>query len=293
MSKVLDVVRKNQTSLLEEWMKGIKTGIRRNDLIDERDLKSQASDVLSNICIAPNDAPLDNLNSPDWQPLKDLLASISASRAVQGFTPSETALFVLSLKAPVFNLIRELKESADQMFADIGVINNFVDKLALTHYRQLHSWTRSGNCPATGRDAGTFDSGSHALGRNRRASADRNAGQCADTGCDGVVASGHRSDQLPLCHHRHYRRTNRRYAGCAAFAENHHRRATDGCRVHFERHSAANCSNYRPSRHQSRRCDHQSKAFRRFQARVGTKWPHSDAGCQGQRFPTVHRSGSK
>ncbi len=131
MSKVLDVVRKNQTSLLEEWMKGIKTGIRRSDLIDERELRAQASDVLSSICTAPNDAPLDNLNSPDWQPLKDLLASISASRAVQGFTPSETALFVLSLKAPIFNLIRELKESADQMFVDIGVINTLVDKLAL------------------------------------------------------------------------------------------------------------------------------------------------------------------
>jgi len=131
MSKVLDVVRKNQTPLLEEWMKGIKTGIRRSDLIDERELKSQASDVLSNISIAPNDAPLDDLNSPGWQPLKDLLASISASRAVQGFTPSETALFVLSLKAPIFNLIRDLKEGADQMFVDIGVANSFVDKLAL------------------------------------------------------------------------------------------------------------------------------------------------------------------
>ena len=96
----MDVVRKNQATLLEEWMKGIKAGIRRSDLIDERDLRSQVSDVLSNLS-APKDAPLDDFNNPEWQALKDLLASLSSSRAVLGFTPSETALFVLSLKAPI------------------------------------------------------------------------------------------------------------------------------------------------------------------------------------------------
>ena len=49
MAKVLDVVRKNHEKLLEEWLQGIKAGIRRRDLIDERELKSQASDVLTTI----------------------------------------------------------------------------------------------------------------------------------------------------------------------------------------------------------------------------------------------------
>jgi RsbT co-antagonist protein rsbRD N-terminal domain len=91
MAKVLDAVRKNQEAVLDGWLQGIKGGIRRRDLIDERELKSQASEVLSTICAAPPDASLEDLNIAAWQPLKDLLASLSASRAVQGFTPSETS----------------------------------------------------------------------------------------------------------------------------------------------------------------------------------------------------------
>jgi rsbT co-antagonist protein RsbR len=132
MAKVFDVVRKKQDVVLDGWLQGIKGGIRRRDLIDERELKSQASEVLSALCAAPPDASLEDLNIAAWQPLKDLLASLSASRAVQGFTPSETALFVLSLKAPLFSIARDQKgENADQLYAEITAIDDFVDKLAL------------------------------------------------------------------------------------------------------------------------------------------------------------------
>jgi rsbT co-antagonist protein RsbR len=132
MPKVLDAVRKNQETVLDGWLQGIKGGIRRRDLIDERELKSQANEVLSTICAAPPDASLEDLNVTVWQPLKDLLASLSASRAVQGFTPSETALFVLSLKTPLFNLARgQMGDNADQLYAEITAIDDFLDKLAL------------------------------------------------------------------------------------------------------------------------------------------------------------------
>jgi rsbT co-antagonist protein RsbR len=132
MPKVLDAIRKNQETVLDGWLQGIKGGIRRRDLIDERELKSQANEVLSTICAAPPDASLEDLNITVWQPLKDLLASLSASRAVQGFTPSETALFVLSLKTPLFNLARgQMGDNADQLYAEITAIDDFLDKLAL------------------------------------------------------------------------------------------------------------------------------------------------------------------
>jgi rsbT co-antagonist protein RsbR len=132
MAKVLDAVRKKQDTVLDCWLQGIKGGIRRRDLIDERELKSQAAEVLSTLCAVPLDASLDDPNITVWQPLRDLLATLSASRAVQGFTPSETALFVLSLKAPLFDIAREQKtESADQLYAEITAIGDFIDKLAL------------------------------------------------------------------------------------------------------------------------------------------------------------------
>jgi rsbT co-antagonist protein RsbR len=132
VANILEAIQKNQDALLEEWLQGIKSGIRRRDLIDERELKMQAVEILSAIGAVPTETSLEDLNSAAWQPLKDLLASLSASRAVQGFSPSETATFVMSLKAPVFGLIRKQRgNDANQLFLDVSAAGDFFDKLAL------------------------------------------------------------------------------------------------------------------------------------------------------------------
>ena len=56
----------------------------------------------------------------------------AASRARQGFTPSETAGFVLSLKQPLFATIRqELSGNVDEMFQAIWVSSSLLDKLSM------------------------------------------------------------------------------------------------------------------------------------------------------------------
>jgi rsbT co-antagonist protein RsbR len=132
MASMLEVICKNQDVLLDEWLKSLQAGLRRRDLIDERELKSQAAEVLAAICAVPPDTSLENLASPVWQPLRDLLAGLSSSRAVQGFTSSETALFVFSLKPSLFNLARQQPGiDTDQLFRNVTVVGDFIDKLAL------------------------------------------------------------------------------------------------------------------------------------------------------------------
>ncbi len=132
MAQVLNVIQKNQASLLTAWMKSMQLGIRRRDLISEAELQSQTEEVLATICSVPAESPLDNLNAAAWQSLREILASLSVSRASQGFTPSETALFILSLKSPVFALVRQQSgNDADQLYASITEIDSFIDKLAL------------------------------------------------------------------------------------------------------------------------------------------------------------------
>lgn len=132
MADILDLIRENQSSVLQDWLNGIKSATRRRDLMDDRELAIQAEEVLRMMCSAPAGAALDNLNLAAWQPLKDLLASLSASRAVQGFTPSETALFVLSLKSPVFKLVRKQgANDGNKLFLDMTSADDFIDKLAL------------------------------------------------------------------------------------------------------------------------------------------------------------------
>jgi rsbT co-antagonist protein RsbR len=106
--------------------------VRRRDLINERELESEAAEILSAIADVSDGTTLEDFNAAGWQPLKEMLASLSTSRAAQGFTPSETATFVLSLKPPLFTLARKTwGKDANELFAEITVANEFIDKLAL------------------------------------------------------------------------------------------------------------------------------------------------------------------
>jgi rsbT co-antagonist protein RsbR len=67
-----------------------------------------------------------------WQGVRDILASISQSRARQGFSPSETATFVFSIKEPIFaRLQRDLAKDPAALAAETWLINVLVDKLAI------------------------------------------------------------------------------------------------------------------------------------------------------------------
>jgi rsbT co-antagonist protein RsbR len=132
MTNLLASIQKNRDSIAQNWLRGIKSEVRRRDLMDDRELEAQTTDVLSAITNVPAGTTLEDFDGNGWQPLKRLLAEISVSRAIQGFTPSETASFVVSLKPSFFNLIRqENSNDADALFAGFSTANEFVDKLAL------------------------------------------------------------------------------------------------------------------------------------------------------------------
>jgi rsbT co-antagonist protein RsbR len=132
MSKLLSAIQTNRESLLQDWMKRLKAAVQRRDLINEHELEAQANEMISAIAEVPQGTTLEDFSSAGWQPLKDMLANLSVSRAAQGFSPSETALFVLSLKPPLFELAREQRgNNANELFAEVVTINDFIDKLAL------------------------------------------------------------------------------------------------------------------------------------------------------------------
>jgi rsbT co-antagonist protein RsbR len=132
MSKLVSAIQKNRESIKQNWLKNLKSMVRRRDLISEGELETQASDILSAIADVPAGSSFEEYNSPAWQPLKDMLASLSVGRATSGFTPSETAVFVLSLKPSFFAVARELwGDDAAKLFAEVTVITEFVDKLGL------------------------------------------------------------------------------------------------------------------------------------------------------------------
>ena len=132
MSKIPQVLRDNEQEILAEWMKDMVSATRRSDLMNDQEFKQQCSRFLQLLQEAVQSGDISDINGPSFSQLRDFLGNLSISRARQGFTPSETAMFVFSLKKPIVaSLRRALQASPNELFADMQALNDLVDRLGL------------------------------------------------------------------------------------------------------------------------------------------------------------------
>src|SRR5690348_14613608 len=102
---VAELVSSNEETILPEWVDlQKKAGGLQTGRITEIELISQSRDFLHLLRDGLAKGGTDASN-PAYDPAKQMLAEISRSRALQGFSPSETATFVFSLKQPPFNTL--------------------------------------------------------------------------------------------------------------------------------------------------------------------------------------------
>jgi rsbT co-antagonist protein RsbR len=132
MSKLAEMIDKSQDEIRADWLKQMANSVSRADLMTKEELDIQSRELMDAIAQGARSGEITNLDGPAWGPAREVLSSISASRAKQGFTTSETATFVLSLKQPIFDAIRR-ENASDPMalFDNIWKSTLLLDKLAL------------------------------------------------------------------------------------------------------------------------------------------------------------------
>jgi rsbT co-antagonist protein RsbR len=132
-SRLSDIISQHESDILSEWMRLQLSAISaRPDLISESDLREQSRRFLELLRMALGRSESIDPDGAAWQDVRDLLGEMSRSRARRGFTPSETALFVLSLKQPLFErLRREVQGDTDALAAEMWNATLLLDKLGL------------------------------------------------------------------------------------------------------------------------------------------------------------------
>jgi rsbT co-antagonist protein RsbR len=129
------VLRNSQVQLLADWIKALraKTSSRAASMISESELQAQCQELLQLLAAAVEKGNLENPDTPEWEPVRGFLEGVSKSRSRQGFTPTETAMFIMSLKEPLMTHLRRAFEGADQaaLFNDIWQLSHLVDQLGL------------------------------------------------------------------------------------------------------------------------------------------------------------------
>src|SRR5215468_1490494 len=130
-SKSADLIQKYEAEILQDWVQAQMSAVTsRPDLMQKAELQEQSRALLQSLTQALRTVA--DIKGPAWQEVRDFLGSISESRARQGFSPSETATFVFSLKEPVFvRLQRDLVKDAPALAAELWALTVLLDKLGL------------------------------------------------------------------------------------------------------------------------------------------------------------------
>jgi rsbT co-antagonist protein RsbR len=130
-SSLGSILAQHRDEILSEWLREMSSATRRSDLMKEAEVKSQCTRFLDMLVQASESAGT-NIQSPSYDPMRTMLEETSGSRALQGFSPSETATFVFSIKRPVFTAIREeLGKDAAAIALEMWNATELLDKLGL------------------------------------------------------------------------------------------------------------------------------------------------------------------
>jgi rsbT co-antagonist protein RsbR len=132
LSRIPEILTKNEDEVLSDWLRHMPSSTRRTDLMSESELEQQSRELLRLITQAARSGNLTDFTSETWSNVEQLLETVSAARAKLGFSPSDTATYVLSLKQPLFTRIRaQLSNDPGAMFDELWAVTLLLDRVAL------------------------------------------------------------------------------------------------------------------------------------------------------------------
>lgn len=117
LARILDA---RTDAVLAEWLGLLKEqGGTGGGRIKDGELQTQCREFLAALrqALAAAAGPAD-ARGPGFEPVRDLLDGVSRSRASHGFSPTETATFVFSLKQPLFDRVRRERAGDAEAAAD-------------------------------------------------------------------------------------------------------------------------------------------------------------------------------
>lgn len=115
-SRLPAIVEQHQQEILAEWIQQqLASGAWRAGRIQESQLREESQRFLNLFASAIQQGTQFDPRSSQWAEVREFLSELSRSRAGQGFSPSQVATFVFSLKQPLFSRIRTSLQSDTQV----------------------------------------------------------------------------------------------------------------------------------------------------------------------------------
>jgi rsbT co-antagonist protein RsbR len=140
--QLAEILRTNQQQILNSWIAlQRQQSSSRLDLLSDAQLQQQSAELLSTLVEALAHADGASVSGAVFAPVREFLGQISGDRARRGFSPAETATFVLSLKQPIFETLRAHISHASELAEEIWTSTRVLDQLAL-HTTEIYQRSR-------------------------------------------------------------------------------------------------------------------------------------------------------
>lgn len=118
-SRLPAIVEQYQQEILADWVRlQTESGNWRSGKLQDSQLHDDTRRFLNVLSAALKSGVQFEPRSPQWADVREFLSEVSRSRAVQGFSPSQVATFILSLKQPLFTRLRTQLANEPQAVAD-------------------------------------------------------------------------------------------------------------------------------------------------------------------------------
>ena len=122
-----------RAELLEGWLRAqLAVPGLRTDLIGADELRVESDRFLTALRDAvAHDAETRDVTGPQWAGVREFLMDLSRTRATRGFSPTETATFVFSLKEALFGELRTRGVSREELADAVWSVTQLLDALGL------------------------------------------------------------------------------------------------------------------------------------------------------------------
>jgi rsbT co-antagonist protein RsbR len=116
-----------ESDILASWISTLNVGEIR---MTRQEAESQGRAVLDALAKAVAHGSSSDMRGAEYADVRDVLQVFSRTRALQGFSPTETATFVLSLKRPLFEQVRT-RTKPEHALDLVSSVSELIDRLAL------------------------------------------------------------------------------------------------------------------------------------------------------------------
>jgi rsbT co-antagonist protein RsbR len=129
---ILRLIDRHSQRLLSDWLAHQRRDAKYGGTHREAEAAELARRFLDQLRVGAQIAQFEDVEAAEWRPIRELLEDLSRDRAVQGYSPTETATFIFSLKEPLFALLREeLRGDTEQLVRETWTTSRLIDRLGL------------------------------------------------------------------------------------------------------------------------------------------------------------------